>query len=297
MHPAALIKLNLTNAYPRAYVTRRIAPSGLDFGPFPSRGAADAFLAPFLDLFRIRRCQIKIRRDPSFPGCIYSEMKMRLAPCFAGCTEEEYSAESRALPIFLAHARFITRRRTGPRARSRQRPPRFRAGSRATPPIRKSCRRAPCVSEVARPLDDLNALVLQRAVEEDAELPSSWCAAGGPSIRRSWTSAEPATRPRSVEQLLRDILQPSARRPCEYPRSQRSRDHRRIRRPPGIAGAMVLRSPARGRDFLPGRQIRLALQPHPARLCAALGAARLNVPSKPSPVLRNPPLPARNADR
>ena len=47
---------------------------------------------PLLDLFRIRRCQIKIRRDPDFPGCIYSEMKMCLAPCFAGCTEEEYAA-------------------------------------------------------------------------------------------------------------------------------------------------------------------------------------------------------------
>jgi len=31
--------------------------------------------------------------DPSFPGCIYSEMKMCLAPCFKGCTDEEYYAE------------------------------------------------------------------------------------------------------------------------------------------------------------------------------------------------------------
>ena len=51
------------------------------------------FSEGFLDLFKIRRCQIKIRRDPSFPGCIYSEMKMCLAPCFAGCTKEEYDAE------------------------------------------------------------------------------------------------------------------------------------------------------------------------------------------------------------
>ncbi len=90
----ALLKVNLRNAYPRCYVTRRIrADEGFYFGPFISRRAADAFAEGFLDLFKIRRCQIKIRRDPSFPGCIYSEMKMCLAPCFAGCTKEEYDAE------------------------------------------------------------------------------------------------------------------------------------------------------------------------------------------------------------
>ena len=49
----------------------------------------------------MRRCQIKIRRDPEFPGCIYSEMKMCLAPCFAGCTEEEYAWEVARVDDFL----------------------------------------------------------------------------------------------------------------------------------------------------------------------------------------------------
>jgi excinuclease UvrABC nuclease subunit len=46
----ALLKVNLANAYPRCYVTRRIRTDeygvptgGLYFGPFPSRRAADAF--------------------------------------------------------------------------------------------------------------------------------------------------------------------------------------------------------------------------------------------------------------
>jgi excinuclease UvrABC nuclease subunit len=54
-----------------------------------------------LDFFKVRRCQIKIRRDPSFPGCLYSEMKMCLAPCFAGCSKEEYDAEVDRLVQFL----------------------------------------------------------------------------------------------------------------------------------------------------------------------------------------------------
>src|SRR5579863_3645167 len=107
----ALLKVNLANAYPRCYVTRRIRTDehgepagGFYFGPFPSRRAADAFSSEFLNLYKIRRCQIKIRRDPTFPGCIYSEMKMCLAPCFAGCTQEEYAIETARVVNFMSSA-------------------------------------------------------------------------------------------------------------------------------------------------------------------------------------------------
>src|SRR5579864_5333113 len=102
LRPPAVLKVSLTNAYPRCYATRRIGASGFYFGPFASRRAADTFASGFLDLFKIRRCQIKIRRDPSFPGCIYSEMKMCLAPCFAGCSKEDYDAEVGRVVAFLA---------------------------------------------------------------------------------------------------------------------------------------------------------------------------------------------------
>src|SRR5579859_6011979 len=108
LRPPAVLKISLRNAYPRCYVTRRIsvndtgAPAaGAYYGPFPSRKSALAFSVQALDLFKVRRCQIKIRRDPTFPGCIYSEMKMCLAPCFAGCTKEEYDAEVQRLVQFL----------------------------------------------------------------------------------------------------------------------------------------------------------------------------------------------------
>lgn len=94
LRPPAMLKMNLRSSYPRCYVTRRIfSDGGLYVGPFASRRIAESFSSRFLDLFKIRRCQIKIRRDPAFPGCIYSEMKMCLAPCFAGCTKEEYDGE------------------------------------------------------------------------------------------------------------------------------------------------------------------------------------------------------------
>ncbi len=77
LRPPALLKVNLSNEYPRCYVTRRIrvdpvtgcfADRGFYFGPFASRKSAGAFANEFLNLFKIRRCQIKIRRDPAFPG-------------------------------------------------------------------------------------------------------------------------------------------------------------------------------------------------------------------------------------
>jgi excinuclease ABC subunit C len=93
---APLVRLNLDNPYPRAYVTRRVASmrgKSLYYGPFPTRAAAEKFLNDSLDQFKARRCDFDLNPDPAFPGCIYSEMKMCLAPCFKGCTDEEYAAE------------------------------------------------------------------------------------------------------------------------------------------------------------------------------------------------------------
>ena len=96
LRPAPVIRLNLENEYPRAYVTTRIGKLGgrsLYYGPFRSRTVADKFLNDSLDLFKMRRCTFDLNPDPSFPGCVYSEMKMCLAPCFKGCTDEAYVAE------------------------------------------------------------------------------------------------------------------------------------------------------------------------------------------------------------
>lgn len=96
LRAAPVVRFNLENEYPRAYVTTRIGKlSGrsLFYGPFRSRAVAEKFLNDSLDLFKMRRCTFDLNPDPSFPGCVYSEMKMCLAPCFKGCTDEAYAAE------------------------------------------------------------------------------------------------------------------------------------------------------------------------------------------------------------
>jgi excinuclease UvrABC nuclease subunit len=96
LRPAPVVRFNLENEYPRAYVTTRIGKltgRSLYYGSFRSRAVAEKFLNDSLDLFKMRRCTFDLNPDPAFPGCVYSEMKMCLAPCFKGCTNEAYAAE------------------------------------------------------------------------------------------------------------------------------------------------------------------------------------------------------------
>ena len=101
---APLVKLHLENEFPRASVTTRlgrISGKNVYYGPFASRLAAEKFLNDGLDFFKMRRCVEDLRPDPTFPGCVYSEMKMCLAPCYRGCTDDEYRAEVVRVEDFL----------------------------------------------------------------------------------------------------------------------------------------------------------------------------------------------------
>jgi excinuclease UvrABC nuclease subunit len=106
LSPPALVKFDWANAYPRAYVTTKLSKLGAEggptyYGPFRSRAVAEKYANDVLDLFKSRRCTFELDPDPSFPGCVYSEMKMCLAPCFKGCTDEEYMAETRRVEEFV----------------------------------------------------------------------------------------------------------------------------------------------------------------------------------------------------
>lgn len=204
----AVLKVNLRNDYPRCYVTRQIrADGGFYFGPFPSRRAAEAFSSAFLDLFKTRRCQIRIRRDPSFPGCIYSEMKMCLAPCFAGCTDREYDAEISSVVETLATCgRALTSRIEREReaasgaldyeraAALHKRLEKVSAALRGLPPL-------------ARRIEELDAVIVERAAEEKtvALFPVR---AGRFAEPLFLEFGELVSQPRSVEAILRQALEP-----------------------------------------------------------------------------------------
>jgi excinuclease ABC subunit C len=204
----ALLKVNLRNEYPRCYVTRRLAADGgFYFGPFASRRAAATFSEGFLDLFKIRRCQIKIRRDPTFPGCIYSEMKMCLAPCFAGCTKEEYDAEvGRVLETLdttgaALTAKFEREREAASEALD------FERAAALHKRLEKVSAAVRGLPELARRIEDLDAVIVQRATEEKtiAVFPLR----GGMLGEACFLNfAEISSKPRSVEKILREMLEP-----------------------------------------------------------------------------------------
>jgi excinuclease ABC subunit C len=209
IRPPAVLKVSLKNAYPRCYATRRISANGFYFGPFASRRAAEIFASGFLDLFKIRRCQIKIRRDPEFPGCIYSEMKMCLAPCFAGCTQQDYDAEVGRVVSFLSTrggsltAELERDREAASEALD------FERAAAVHRRVEKAAEALRGLPDLARRLEDLNAVVLQRAAEENT-IAVFVVRAGRIEEPRLLRFAELAGEPRSVEQILREWLEASA---------------------------------------------------------------------------------------
>jgi excinuclease ABC subunit C len=213
MRPPAILKVNLRNAYPRCYVTRKIqvdadgAPTaGSYYGPFPSRRAAEAFAERVLDLFKVRRCQIKIRRDPTFPGCIYSEMKMCLAPCFAGCTKEEYDVEVQRLVQFLETSGGSQRTALEEEREKASEQLDFERAAALHKKVEKLDEVLRGRPEITRRIQDLDAVILQRAAEEQAI--GVYAVRGGMLAEPFFLRfVEIASQPRSAEQIFRDNLE------------------------------------------------------------------------------------------
>ena len=206
--PPALVKLTQANAYPRAYVTRRAGASGTYFGPFATRRAAEAFLQSFLDLFRLRRCQIKIRRDPAFPGCIYSEMKMCLAPCFAGCTAEEYAAEAERAAGFLRTGGASVLDALERERESASSDLDFERAATLHRSLEKAQAARRALPEIARTIEALDAVILQRGAEQDT-VAAFVVRAGRIADPFLLHFTERTSQPRSVEEVLRGVLEPS----------------------------------------------------------------------------------------
>ena len=213
LRPPTVLKVNLPNAYPRCYVTRKILLDGAGrpaggayYGPFRSRRAAEEFAERVLDFFKVRRCQIKIRRDPAFPGCIYSEMKMCLAPCFAGCTKEEYDLEVNRLAQFLETSGGSLRIAfEGEREKASEQLDFERAATlhKKVEKLDEILRGRP---EIARRIQDLHAVILQRTAEEQTI--GVFAVDGGRLAEPFFLRfAEIASQPRSAEQIFRDYLE------------------------------------------------------------------------------------------
>ena len=197
LRPAPLIKLHVENPYARASVTTRIGalPSrdqaaaslphpalhpeeharvskpesgNLYYGPFLSRTAAEKFSSDALDLFQMRRCVEDLHPDPTFPGCVYSEMRMCLAPCFKGCTDDEYQTEvSRVRAFFDSRGESLTRELESQRERLSGELA-FEEAALIHARLEKLRHMLGQLPEIAQRIDRLDAVILQPSAEPGA---------------------------------------------------------------------------------------------------------------------------------
>ena len=228
LRPPAVLKVSSRNPYPRCYVTRHISVDsagvpngGTYYGPFPSRAAALMFASRALDFFKVRRCQIKIRRDPSFPGCLYSEMKMCLAPCFAGCSKEEYDVEVQRLVKFLESSGDSLRwAYESEREKASEELDFERAGA-----MHKKIEKLDEVlrgsSELTRRIQDLDAVILQRGAGD--QVIAAYRVRGGRLLDPFFLPfGELASQPRSAEQLFRNYLEPAGQTRIAFDAEEKS---------------------------------------------------------------------------
>jgi excinuclease ABC subunit C len=212
LRPAAVLKLNLRNAYPRCFATRHVTvdesgvpTGGAFYGPFPSRRSAQAFAEKMLDFFKVRRCQIKIRRDPTFPGCIYSEMKMCLAPCFAGCSKEEYDAEVQRLQTFLDTGGVSLATGLEQQREAASEELDFERAAAIHKRIEKLDDVLRGRPEIARRIQDVDAVILQKAVGEQAV--AVFPVRGGRLQPHLLLQFGDTSQPRSAEEAVREHLE------------------------------------------------------------------------------------------
>jgi len=187
----------------------------LYYGPFPSRTTAEKFASDSLDFFKMRRCVDDLHPDPSFPGCVYSEMKMCLAPCFKGCTDSEYRTEvTRVQNFFDTQGESLSREF----AEQRDRASADLAFEEAADIHAKLEKLKPLLSqlpEIVRRVDQLRALIIQPAAATESSSQSvslflfEACTLYGPVD----FSIAPVAESRSMESRLEEIL-------AKYPRSE-----------------------------------------------------------------------------
>ena len=257
LRPAPLVKLHLENEYPRASVTTKLgrfrratsgakAPSeraqtgttevvpsrespsniregNLYYGPFPSRTAAEKFASDALDFFKMRRCVEDLHPDPSFPGCVYSEMKMCLAPCFKGCTDAEYKTEvERVQNFFETQGESLVREFSEQRDRASANLA-FEDAAAIHAKVEKLKPLLSQLPEIVRRVDQLHALVIQPAAATESSIQSvslflfEACTLHGPAE----FSIAPVAESRSMESRLEEAL-------GDFPRSDKPSTTERI---------------------------------------------------------------------
>lgn len=172
------VKLILTNEFPRTQVTARIGRArAIYFGPFRAKSSASRFESEFLDLFQLRRCLDDLEPRADHPGCIYGEMGRCLRPCQQAVGVDEYQGESDRVADFL---RTSGKSLTSSAEASRERLSAemdFEGAALVHQRLQRIHEVLGLRDEMARELENLHAITVTRAAEENA-VELGWLRAG-----------------------------------------------------------------------------------------------------------------------
>jgi excinuclease ABC subunit C len=163
------VKIVLSNEFPRSQVVTHLSRQPAEyFGPFRSRTSAERFEAQFLDLFQMRRCQEDLNPSPEHPGCIYGEMGMCLRPCQQVVGAEEYAGEVSRVVEFLRSGGNSLLESIGHSRDRLSDEMRFEEAARQHKRYEKVADVLKLRDELARDLDGLNGVVVERSVVSEA---------------------------------------------------------------------------------------------------------------------------------
>ena len=167
LRPPVFVRLTLDNPFPRTIITSRMG-SGMFYGPFPSRLAAERFEGALLDLFQVRRCEENLSPSPDHPGCIYGEMNRCLRPCQQAVSVEEYRAEVSRLEQFFETGG-VSLQETTEAARDRMSAElQFEEAERLHQRLTRISEVQGLSGELARPLDRLNGVAVTPSAEPES---------------------------------------------------------------------------------------------------------------------------------
>lgn len=214
------VRVLLNQEFPRTAVTNRLSRTGLFYGPFPSRMAAEAFEVAVLEHFQVRRCAEELAPSPAHPGCMYGEMNQCLRPCQAVVSPAEYRSEVRRLTEFLTTggrslAEVVEAARDQLSAEME-----FEEAARQHQRLEKIAATWRLREELAAPIDSAHGIAVTPAAARQAvELRLLIAGAWQPAEEIAITTEAAADKPVSLDRRLRERLERPL--PAERPLTER----------------------------------------------------------------------------
>ena len=175
LHAPYVLRVTMSNPHPRVYSTNRLSKKSLheSFGPFPSRASAERYCDAVLDLFQLRRCYEDLEPYPEHPGCVYGEMNKCMQPCKEGnpqaCTPEQYAHEAQRVFAFFSTRGQSLLDEVAAQREAASEAMDFEAAAALHKQWEKVRAAALLADELVRPLDQLRALILQKAAPQADE--------------------------------------------------------------------------------------------------------------------------------